>query len=438
VEPVVVNLPPVNDLFAELASQHNTIYSSLDIISFFWQIPLHPNSRPYTTITSPATGQKWMWKTCPFGLANSSAYSILCLQACLSRLIENRMVFTYVDDCIIGTTTYNTHINHVREFLKQLRAANLSLNSRKCTFLDDHAIFLSHRIDANGYSMITKYSTDVIRNFASPKDPKALARYISFLSWYRKEIPGFAKRVGPLRQLLRKDVRFLWTEEHETIFRELNDLIISPPILRPIDPTSRVYILCDASTHGTSWTICQKDNNRLYPCYFGGQATNTHQARWNAYELEIFAAVQCLQTHYNILLGREITIMTDCASLHHWNTLHLGTNRLRRWHHLLSQFHLEIIHLPGVSHTLSDTISRMFEQLTPDQRMQFTPQPHDDTDDYILATHHNPPLIEHSQTPLQSPSIDTPTDQDLNDNDDDSTLVTIDIYLQSLQDVASQ
>ncbi|HSN23526.1 MAG TPA: hypothetical protein VLS45_05065, partial [Methylomicrobium sp.] len=67
-----------------------------------------------------------------------------------------------------------------------MRKGGLTINVRKSVFLDDHCEFLSHHIDANGYHMIPKYTTDVIRKFASPTNMKSAARWVCFSSFYRR------------------------------------------------------------------------------------------------------------------------------------------------------------------------------------------------------------------------------------------------------------
>jgi hypothetical protein len=70
-------------------------------------------------------------------------------------------------------------------------------------FLQKEAIFLSHKITKDGYTLVSKYSTDIIRNWGSPKTPNALCRGLNAAGWFRRHIPGFAKRTAPLRALLK-------------------------------------------------------------------------------------------------------------------------------------------------------------------------------------------------------------------------------------------
>ena len=402
VEPVILNLPPVGDLVAEVAATHATIFSTLDVISFFWQLPLSPESRKATIFTSPS-GRKFQFRVAPFGLCNSPGYSSLTLLSVLERL-KGRIAF-YVDDICVPSTSLSSHLLVLRDLFTELRKANLSLNGRKCRFLEDEAIYLSHKITKDGYTLVSKYSTDIIRHWGSPSNPTALNRWLNSAGWFRRHIPSFAKRTAPLRELLKAGKPYVWTDLHESIFRSINECMIQPPVLKPLDNTSKIYILTDASSEGCAYMIAQKGpDNRLSPCFFGGQALTGAQTRWPPYQQEIFSLILALQVHYSILSGREIVVVTDNASLQHFNSLHLNSSRLRRWHYLISQFSVSLIHLPGSSNSLLDGLSRQFADMPTPIKLQFTPQ-ESDTDDYILR-------IKSADTDKDT---DTPTEQDIND-----------------------
>jgi len=450
VDPVIFNLPPVNDLVAEVAATKPKWLSSVDVISFFWQLPLSEQSRKYTTFTAPS-GQKYNFRVTPFGLCNSPGYASLTLLSVLDRL-KGRIAY-YVDDILATSQTISGHIDVLRDLFTELRKANLSLNAKKCTFLDDSATYLSHKITKDGYSLLSKYSTDVIRNWGSPKSANALCRWLNATGWFRRHIPAFAKRTASLRQLLKPDVIFEWTSNHEKIFRDINNCIINPPILRPLENTGPIYILTDASTEGCAFMIGQKGaDNKLYPCLFGGQALTNPQTRWPPYQLEIFSLIQALQTHYSLLSGRQIIAVTDNASLQSFNSLHLGSPRLRRWNHLMCQFHISLVHLPGKNNTLLDAISRQFEDMPPAVKLQFTPQ-EDETNDYILrVTDDTPTYTRHvtdqidrrteidsnSHTDIDSLFQSTDTDSDMTNNVTTGHPDSLDIVPPPIQFMDSQ
>jgi len=394
IAPVIVNLPPINDLINEIAATKSTVYSSCDILQYFHQLTLDKQSRPLTIFTAP-NGRKYQWTTCPQGLSSSPGHAAIAGIIALSSLPPGT-AYCYVDDLVTVATDIHQMLSRLRLLFTALRKANLSLNSKKCRYLEDHAVFLNHRIDKDGVTMIPKYSKEVIEKFARPTNAASVNRYLCMASWYRKSIKGFAQRTAVLRELTKPGRKFNWDQQCQDAFTDINRELISPPIMRVLDNSKQIYILVDASNAGTSWTIAQKgDDNKLYPCFYGGQALTKAQKRWTSYETEMYSLVQCLNTHYSILIGTDIVVLTDCATLQNFANLKLGSNKLRRWHYLFSHFNMQLRHVPGHRNVLSDTISRMFDELSPENKLLFTPNPQDDCDDYILRVYDSPASTAH-------------------------------------------
>jgi hypothetical protein len=63
----------VNECIGDIGRAGSTIFSTLDLTSGFWQMPLDKASRPYTAFTIPGLGQfEWLvsamgLKSCPSG-----------------------------------------------------------------------------------------------------------------------------------------------------------------------------------------------------------------------------------------------------------------------------------------------------------------------------------------------------------------------------------
>jgi len=384
VAPVVVHLPPINDIVNEVTAQKYTTFVHLDCLSFFWQFSLKPGiSRDLTTFTSPLTGAKYRYTRCPFGLINSGAFAQLALLHTLGQLIESRAIYLHCDDLIVGGRTVTEILGILRQLFTELRDAGLTLGIRKSKFLYDYCEFLSHRITSEGVQCIPKYSTQTIKDFASPKSAKSVARWLAFANFYRRSIYGFAKRTAVIRNLLRKDACFVWSDECEKAFRDINNELITPPILRTLDRTKRVYIVCDGSRQGTGYSIYQLYGKTPMPILFGGQALNETQSKWPTHEIKAFSLLQALNTHYAVLAGTEITVLTDNATLNHWNNLQFQSMRTKRWATIFSQFNLNMVQIKSHKNPV-DAISRMFDELTAEQRAKFTPAKSDEVDDFVL------------------------------------------------------
>ncbi len=58
-------LPVLRDLLQSLGD-HNTVFSSLDLLAGYWQVPLAPESRPLSAFSTPSGHFEYL--RLPFGL----------------------------------------------------------------------------------------------------------------------------------------------------------------------------------------------------------------------------------------------------------------------------------------------------------------------------------------------------------------------------------
>lgn len=106
--------------------------TTLDIKSAYWQIPVAKDSRPLTAFVVPNRGL-FQFRRMPFGLHNAPAM----WQRLIDRVIGvdlEKYVFVYLDDIIICTPSLELHVEMLREVLRRLARAKLTLNREKCNF----------------------------------------------------------------------------------------------------------------------------------------------------------------------------------------------------------------------------------------------------------------------------------------------------------------
>ena len=75
-------------------------------------------------------------------------------------------------------------------------------------------------------------------------------------------IPHFADKVSPLRELLKKDVPFVWHEDHQRTYDDLNRCIGSESCLSYYRPQKETALEVDASQKGLGACLLQ-DNKRV-------------------------------------------------------------------------------------------------------------------------------------------------------------------------------
>ena len=122
-------LPHIDELLDSLARA--TYFSTLDLMSKYWQVMMHPADREKTAfITKYGT---YEFNVMPFGLCNAPA-TFQRLMNQIYQGIAYKYVIVYLDDTNVFSRTFKDHIQHLRKVFTRIRKAGLKLNLEKCTF----------------------------------------------------------------------------------------------------------------------------------------------------------------------------------------------------------------------------------------------------------------------------------------------------------------
>jgi hypothetical protein len=89
------------------------------------------------------------FRVMPFGLHSASTTFQRLLDSVLEPELEPH-VFVYLDDIIIVSPSFDTHLRHLTEVFSRLRDANLKLNPEKCHFCCSELRYLGHIVNRDG------------------------------------------------------------------------------------------------------------------------------------------------------------------------------------------------------------------------------------------------------------------------------------------------
>ena len=124
-------MPDTQELLDQLSEA--TWFSSIDLSSAFWQLPLEEESRDCTAFMTKTHGLL-RWKALPMGFKNSSAYFQREIDSALKGLRLTCCV-VYIDDvCVYSKGSLEDHLDKVRAVLRALRVVGFSGNPAKCKF----------------------------------------------------------------------------------------------------------------------------------------------------------------------------------------------------------------------------------------------------------------------------------------------------------------
>lgn len=155
----------------------------------------------------------------PFGLKNAGA----TYQRLVNRLFANqvgRNIEVYVDDKVVKSRTVQQVPEDLRETLNTLRAANMKLNSQKCTFGVGSGKFFGFMILKRGIDANPK-KIQAIVDMAPPRTIKEVQRLTGCLAALSRFLSRSADRSFQFFQLLRNMKSFSWTAECQQAFDDL-------------------------------------------------------------------------------------------------------------------------------------------------------------------------------------------------------------------------
>ncbi len=159
-------MPQIPDI---LKSAHGAaVFSTLDLKSGYWQVEMEPESIHKTAFVTQS--ELYEFLRLPFGLKNSAA-SFQRLMEFMLKDLKGKMCFVYIDDIVVYSKTEKEHLNHLKEVLKCLSKAGLTLNLQKCNRMQKSLKFLGHVISAEGIKT-DQDKVDSVANFPVPKSLK--------------------------------------------------------------------------------------------------------------------------------------------------------------------------------------------------------------------------------------------------------------------------
>ncbi|CAL4075716.1 unnamed protein product [Meganyctiphanes norvegica] len=208
-----------------------------------------------------------------------------------------------------------------------------------------------------------------------PTDEKTLSSFLGHMSWIGKHIPDIRTARAPLDALLKKEEKFIWTEQHSQAFEQCKKMASSAATLAHYDDNLPLVLTTDASPVGLGACLSHKveedGKTFLKPLYYASCSLKASEKNYAQVDREGLAVFWATKYFRQFLQCRSFELHTDCSALKRIfgpkNDLGgCASSRLNRWAAALSGFDFQVVHIKGTSNRVCDSLSRL-------------PSPHTDT-----------------------------------------------------------
>ncbi len=162
------------------------VLSKIDLAKGFHQVTVDERDRDKTSFICPFG--KFRFRKMPFGLTNAPSVFQRLMEEVLAECGECAKV--YIDDILVVSESWNSHLRHLRMVLDALKEAGLTCKRSKCSFGKRTLEFLGHQL-GGGKISVPASRVEAIRAHPLPMTRKQLRAFLGLVGFYRRFIAGF-------------------------------------------------------------------------------------------------------------------------------------------------------------------------------------------------------------------------------------------------------
>lgn len=350
-------LPNIQDCTALVSGC--VIFSRIDLVKAYHQIPVKPTDVTKTAITTPFGLFEYV--RMPFGLRNAAQ----TFQRFIDQVVRGLpFCFAYLDDLLVASADEEQHKVHLLTLFQRLQEYGVVLNSVKCEFGVTTLDFLGHRLTSKGIQPLPA-KVQAITEFPLPTSKRALRRFLGLVNFYRRFVPNCAALLRPLEDLLRNSksptAPLSWSDEAQWAMEKTKAALASATLLVHPTPDAPTSVMVDASSFAVGATLQQLVDGVWTPLSFFSKKLSDTEQRYSTFGRELLAAYLAIKHFRYFLEGRQFFLVTDHKPPTYAIKSGHSNASPREIRHLsyVAEYTTDVRYIKGALNTAADALSRM-------------------------------------------------------------------------------